>query len=180
MPGKSLSNEGSKHSLRLWRVKQLRTIAPYHLQANGQTERMNFTICAMLKTLSEKLKHSWKYYIHKFTNAYSCTSRNTTVAIITFHLVINKYSLPTDFLLGDHTTEHSKDPQTVHNQISQGNERSLQVSSARAQKSKNQKQLTQTDKVLTWSLFERGTTRKLNSYWEAEVRGSFESEGMKI
>lgn len=51
---------------------------PHQSQANGQTKRMNSTIRVMLKTLSEKQKHSWKDPINRFSHAYSCNSYSIT------------------------------------------------------------------------------------------------------
>ena len=83
-PGKILHDQGRKYGNKLFtylsklcNIKRLRT-SPYHPQCNGQVERMNSSITAMLKTLEETEKKSWKYHVQKLVYAYNCTKYSTT------------------------------------------------------------------------------------------------------
>ena len=58
-------------------ITLLRT-TPWHPQTNGQTKRMNQTMLAMLKTLSEHHKTQWKNHVNKLVHAYNCTKHSST------------------------------------------------------------------------------------------------------
>ena len=84
LPGKILHEQGREFENNLfsqlskyYSIKQLRT-TPYHTQTNGQTERMNQTILAMLKTLPEHHKTQWKNHVNKLVYAYNCTKHSST------------------------------------------------------------------------------------------------------
>ena len=51
---------------------------PYHPQGNGQTERMNRTIQAMLKTLEEQEKEKWPKHLQKVAFAFNATVNKST------------------------------------------------------------------------------------------------------
>ena len=78
MPKHTLHEEGKEFENKLFHqltklcgVKQLRTTT-FHPQTNGAVERMNSTICSMLKTLTDKEKTTcWKDHINKLIFAYN-------------------------------------------------------------------------------------------------------------
>ena len=84
LPGKILHDQGREFENNLFSqlskycgIKRLRT-TPYHPQTNGQTERMNQTILAMLKTLPEYHKTQWKNHVNKLVHACNCTKHCST------------------------------------------------------------------------------------------------------
>ena len=83
-PGKILHNQGREfenklftHLSKLCNIKRLGT-TPYHLQCNGQVERMNRAIIAVLNTLEETEKKSWKCHVQKLVYTYNCTKHSTS------------------------------------------------------------------------------------------------------
>ena len=47
--------------------------SPYHLQTNGQCERLNSTLINMLGMLPKEKKSEWKNHIGMLVHAYNCT-----------------------------------------------------------------------------------------------------------
>ena len=61
-----------------------------------QTERMNHTILAMLKTLPEHYKTQWKNHVTKLVHAYNCTKYSST-GYSPYYLMFGRVPrLPTD------------------------------------------------------------------------------------
>ena len=84
VPGNILHDQGREFENNLFSqlskycgIKLLRTTL-WHPQTNGQTERMNHTILAMLKTLPEHHKTQWKNHVNKLVHAYNCTKHSST------------------------------------------------------------------------------------------------------
>ena len=89
LPGKILHDQGREFENNLFSqlskycgIKRLRT-TPYHPQTNGQTESMNQTILAMLKTLPEHHKTQWKNHVNKLVH----TTAQNTLQLVILHII---------------------------------------------------------------------------------------------
>ena len=69
--GKEFDNKPFNQLTKLCGVEELRTTLCTS-QTNGAVERMNYTICSMLKTLTSKENTTWKYHINKMISTYYC------------------------------------------------------------------------------------------------------------
>ena len=69
--GKEFDNKPFNQLTKLCGVEELRTTLCTS-QTNGAVERMNYTICSMLKTLISKENTTWKYQINKMISTYYC------------------------------------------------------------------------------------------------------------
>ena len=96
--GRKFENKLFTHLSKFCNIKGLCT-TPYHLQRNGQVERMNRSIIAMLKTLEETENKSWKDHVQKLVYTYSCTKLSTTGYAPYFLLFGRKSRLPIDLIL---------------------------------------------------------------------------------
>ena len=83
-PDKLISDQGRnfesnliKELCALAQVEKLHT-TPYHPQTNGQCERFNRTLIAMVGTLSDDRKADWKEHLQALTHAYNCTRSDAT------------------------------------------------------------------------------------------------------
>ena len=96
--GREFENKSFQQLSKSCNIKRLRT-TPYHPQCNGQVERMNQSIIAMLKTLESTEKRSWKDHINKLVHAYNCTKNSSTGYAPYFLLFGRKPRLPIDLIL---------------------------------------------------------------------------------
>ena len=103
-PGKILHDQGREfenklfaHLSKLCNINRLRT-TPDHPQRNGHVEKMNKSTIAMLKTLEETEKKSWKDHVQKLVYAYNCTRHSTKGYASYFLLFGRKPRLPIDVL----------------------------------------------------------------------------------
>ena len=78
LPKKILTDQGQNFESQLvaelcelMGVQKIQT-SPYHLQTNGQFERVNSTMINMLGTLPKEKKSEWKNHIGTLVHAYNC------------------------------------------------------------------------------------------------------------
>ena len=156
---------------------------PYHPQGNGQVERFNQTLLAMLRTLPERKKSRWADVLNKITHAYNCT-RHSSTGYSPFFLLYGRHPrLPIDLIF---QTEQSRTStkRTNHSdfvkrwkatmkeayQIASDRSKSSQARSKDTYDRRVQSSVLQeNDRVLVRNLSERGGPGKLRAYWESEV-----------
>lgn len=75
--GPQFINSTMEEVKKLWKVSQL-TTAPYHQQANGQTERFNRTLLSMLSMYVAAHQRDWDEYLPYVTFAYNTSIHEST------------------------------------------------------------------------------------------------------
>ena len=79
--GGEFENTLFKHLEELCGVQHSRT-TPYHPEGNGQAERFNQTLLAMLTTLPEDRKSNWTEDLNKVVHAYNCTRNDAILSVV--------------------------------------------------------------------------------------------------
>ena len=105
-PDKILTDRGSSFENHLFkeiceqaRVKKLRTTA-YHPQTNGQCERFNKTLMAMIGTLPTSSKKNWQDWVPTLVHAYNC-STSSVMGFSPYFLIYGRQpKLPIDLEYG--------------------------------------------------------------------------------
>ena len=177
--GKEFENGLFHHLEKLCGITRSRT-TPYHPETNGQCERMNQTIIAMLRTLEESQKSRWKDSLNHLAHAYNCT-RNSSTGFSPYYLLFGREPrLPIDLIL------HTKLPpkNISHNQYLKNMQASMKEAYNIACKKSDQRKagdrarhnsnaithrLEIGDRVLVRNMGEKGGPGKLRSYWEQEI-----------
>ena len=81
----------------------------YHLQGNGQVERFNCTLEAMLATVINDHQTDWDLHLPKMLFAY-CTALHAATGFSPFHIVFgHSPTLPVDVMLGTLPHQQPKD-----------------------------------------------------------------------
>ena len=154
---------------------------PYHPQGNGQVERFNRTLLAMLRTLPETQKSHWKDHLQKMVHAYNCT-RHESTGFSPFYLLFGRHPrLPIDMILNleSESTESLNYREYVNNwneamfeAYKFANEKSSQ-SRAKGKKLYDRRirssELRSGDRVLVRNLSKRDKPCKLRSHWEDKI-----------
>ena len=79
-----------------WKVQT----SPYHLQTNGQCERLNSTLINVLGMLPKEMKSEWKNHIGALVHVYNCTQNSATGFSPYFLMFGRKPHLPINVTLG--------------------------------------------------------------------------------
>ena len=163
-------------------VRHSRT-TPYHPQGNGQVERFNQTLLAMLRTLPEQKKSRWREFLNKVVHAYNCTKHASTGFSPFFLLFGRSPRRPIDLIFdtkptaGRNSTENY--PEYTRKWRKAMTE-AYQLASKRSQDGQRQSKeqydrrvrstvLQPDDRVLVRNLNEKGGPGKLRSHWEQEI-----------
>ena len=155
---------------------------PYHPQGNGQVERFNRTLLAMLRTLAEEQKSDWRASVDKMVHAYNCT-RNESTGYSPFYLMFGRHPrLPIDLAFGldreqasqtqtreDYVERWKREMEQVYDiatkNMGQTAERRKQNYDKRAKSAA----LSPGDRVLVKNLQRSEGPAKLKAYWEDRV-----------
>ena len=163
-------------------VRHSRT-TPYHPQGNGQVERFNQTLLAMLRTLPEQKKSRWKEHLNKVVHAYNCTKHASTGFSPFFLLFGRSPRLPIDLIFDTKPTagrNSAEDYPEYTRKWRKAMTEAYQLASKRSQDGQRQSKeqynrrvrstvLQPNDRVLVRNLNEKGGPGKLRSYWEQEI-----------
>lgn len=153
---------------------------PYHPQGNGQVERFNKTLLAMLRTLPESQKSHWKNHVNKVVHAYNST-RNDATGFSPFYLLFGRHPrIPVDlvfnFLKPSTPISHPEYAKKWKKAMSEAYQLAQERATKQGDKNKdvydrrvNTSQLEPGDRVLVRNLSERGGPGKLRAHWEHKV-----------
>ena len=95
--GKAFTGHLITNLCELYGVQKLRT-SPYHIQTNGQVERMNQTIIHMIGKLEKDKKAHWSAHLLEMLAAYNGTHSAVTGYSPYFLLFGRKARMPVDYL----------------------------------------------------------------------------------
>ena len=95
--GKAFTGHLITNLCELYGVQKLRT-SPYHVQTNGQVERMNQTIIHMIGKLEQDKKACWSEHLPEMLSAYNGTRSAVTGYSPYFLLFGRKARMPVDYL----------------------------------------------------------------------------------
>ncbi|KAL6480097.1 hypothetical protein MHYP_G00111300 [Metynnis hypsauchen] len=153
---------------------------PYHPQGNGQVERFNRTLLAMLRTLPDKMKADWRTSLAKVVHAYNCTWNESTGFAPYFLLFGRNPRLPINIMFNippSHTSpSHQEYVSKWRNRMDEAyvlTSKAAKQSGKRGKDRYDQKvhgrELYPGCRVLIRNLAEKGGPGKLRSFWEGKV-----------
>ena len=155
--------------------------SPYYLEGNGQVERFNCTLLAMLRTLLEEKKSKWKEHLNKVMHAYNCTRHNST-GFSPFYLHFGRSPRhPIDILFADTNPapvwKYSEYAMQWQNAMESAYKIASDNATLRYEQNKaarepkvNSTVLLPGDHVLVRNLSKRGGPGKLRPHWEETIR----------
>jgi hypothetical protein len=173
--GGEFENKLFDHLEKLSGIKHSRT-TPYHPQGNGQVERFNRTLLAMLRCLPETQKSRWSEHLNKAVHAYNCTRHDST-GFSPFLLLYGRTPrLPIDIIFGlkppqgycnypTYVKQWREAMRTAYDLASTQGSKSAMIGKQQYDKRVRHTALQEGDRVLVRNLSKRGGTGKLRSYW---------------
>ena len=163
-------------------IKESNT-TPWHPMGDGQVERLNRTICNMLKALPEKEKKDWKSHLPKLAFCYNSTINKST-GFSPFYLMFGRQSvLSIDSIFqteknGSYLKEvsHKKFACDWKNSMQQAFhlannniKKAADYNKQHYDKRVQGVELELGDQVLVRNMREKGGTGKLKSFWEERI-----------
>jgi len=174
--GGEFENQLFNYLEKLSGIKHSRT-TPYHPQGNGQVERFNRTLLAMLRSLPETQKSRWPEHLNKVVHAYNCTRHDST-GFSPFLLLYGRTPrLPIDIMFGlkppqgycnypAYVKQWREAMRAAYDLANTQASKSAMIGKQQYDKKVRHTALQEGDRVLVRNLSERGGTGKLRSYWE--------------
>lgn len=99
--GRSFENAIIFELCSLYGIQKSRTTA-YHPAGNGQCERMNKTLCALIRSLDRKDRRRWPELVRHLLYIYNSTPHRVT-GVSPYLLMFGRFpSIPLDQVLGEH------------------------------------------------------------------------------
>lgn len=153
---------------------------PYHPQGNGQVERFNRTLLAMLRNLPEEAKADWKSSLAKVIHAYNCT-RSEASGFAPYYLLFGRNPrLPIDIMFNitpsdsslshqDYVSKWKKRMEDAYKLASQASKESGKRGKELYDRKGHGADLSLGCRVLIRNLTEKGGPGKLRSFWEEKV-----------
>ena len=180
--GREFNNKLFKELHRLTGIRASNT-TPFHPEGDGMCERMNRTICNMLKSLSEVEKRDWKSHLSKLAFAYNSTVQKST-GFTPFYLMMGRESrLPIDTVFRirsggeglprkswqDFSRHWKKTMEDAYEIANRHITKAAGYNKKHYDKKARAVELKVGDKVLVKNVRERGGTGKLKSFWEESI-----------
>ncbi|KAL6468437.1 hypothetical protein MHYP_G00241140 [Metynnis hypsauchen] len=177
--GREFENKLFTELQKICGIQNSRT-TPYHPQGNGQVERFNQTLLAMLRTLPDEMKADWKSSLAKVVHAYNCTRNESTGFAPYFLLFGRNPRLPIDIMFNIPPSHTSPSHQEYVSKWRKRMDEAYELASKAAKQSGkrgkdryDQKvhggELYPGCRVLIRNLAEKGGPGKLRSFWEGKV-----------